>query len=235
MQEIFLEHQRHHSRHPACQDAGLSTGCVLLQRPWHNLVWCYQNRTWPTAWSFLWLAWLCLFIPLHWSPVVNALMYVEDEHGELLFHSTKGLSRMTEPRFFPPGFFETCWVLRPVPGAARKKLDAALLEACLGLVAVSTYSLALPRIYTKRIHGKPMPVEQFRVSECKVTGIGFLLACAWKRATFSVRSSSLSVDPCPLLDIGLVLRRHPCALLPRDLCALGSCSSFRLDCRRRQD
>lgn len=226
MQEVLLPRQRAaEPAHYRCADRGVKAGCILLHRPWANLCWCYQNSQWPNLWSLLWLLSSCLLIPLHWSSVTGASLYIEDSEGDLIFHVSRGRSRFTAPVFFPPGFFETCWILRPTevfPSALKK----ALLDACMDL-NVPVYRFGLLRALWSRAFGRPIPLEKYTASEAKVTGEGFLLACVWKRATALVAERRCLIDEVPVVDIGVQCQRYPTALLPRDLLLLSG-PAFRL-------
>lgn len=211
----FRESMRENHREARCRKIGLSSGCILLQRPAANILWCCEHKTWPGLGTFLWLVWGSLTALLQWSDSCSAMQYCEFEDGDAVMHATRGRVRFTDPKYFPPGFFETCRVLRPKDRAS--KVAAVIHKACVDLERVRVQRCAPIRLEWARLTQKPLSMTQFIVHELSVSGSAFMIACAWIRASAELRSTSILQDAVEMVDIPKELSIYPSALKPKDL------------------
>jgi hypothetical protein len=197
----------------------LAPGCILLQRPWHNLKWCYTHRQWPSFWPLMWILQQCILIPLHGSSVVNAFQCLEYPDGPVLMHLSNGRARFTSPDYFPPGFFETCWMLRP-SAPLHHRTKETLQDACLDLERVEARPFALPRLLWDRCTKRPIDMTTYSATELRLPGSAFLVGCAWLRATAASRAQSLEPQKVCIVDAPALCKRYPTAMLPKDLLLL---------------
>ena len=215
----FQESKRYNERHAECKRRNLISGCILLQRPVENIKWCYRHSIWPCIWSCLWLCTHLLWALLQWSPISNALQFVETETGDALFHIAKGRARFTDPKHFPVGFFETCVVLRP-SDRLRHFTKEALVEQAMQLERIQCWRCALPRMLWYRWTKRTLAVEAIVAEEPRVSGPGFLIALLWRRAIASFKQVCATKDSVPLLDMAIAASVHPSGLMPKDLVRL---------------